>query len=131
MKMKNATIKWSKKESYESALNSTECIYLFVVDGEPSYAGICYKSVFGGSKREIKGRLRSPRYSASYAHLINGLINGGGELYIGKCLRLDPSRIKSVESSLINLKKPAQNRQVLSAKYKLKHTGDIPGYLQC
>jgi hypothetical protein len=131
MNTKNATIKWSQKKSYEDAMDSIECIYLFVVDGKPSYAGICYKSVFGGSKREIKKRVRSPRYGASYAHLINGLINSGGLLYIGKCLRLDPSKIKSVESSLINYHKPEQNKQVLRATYQLKNTGDVPEYLQC
>ncbi len=127
--MRKATIKWKQFKSYDSAMGSYECIYLFVSNDQPNYAGICYKSVFGGSKRMVGNRERSPRYGGSYRHFIDGFIAEGGKLYIGKCLRAKPSLIKPIESSLIYYQKPRYNRQVLKPAYRLSHKGDIPQYL--
>jgi len=122
-------IKWKKYLSYKSASDCTECIYLFVSKGQPNYIGVCVKSVFGGSKREVGGETKCPRYGASYGHIIEGFLGQGGELYIGKCKSLSPGQLKGAEASLIGVKRPTFNRDTPKPAYSLTHSGDVPGYL--
>ena len=111
-------------------MHHTQCLYLTAANGEPMYIGVCEKSVFGGLKRYVAGRDRSPRYGTSYEHWIEGFLQEGGELYIGKCDHVSPGQLKCVEDALLAFRMPKFNKRKGRRVFQLRHVGDVPEYLR-
>ena len=124
--MTTITIEWTKCHTYQEASGFTNCLYLHEWDARPYYWGICNESVFGGNPRLIEGKRRQPRYGSSYRHWIEGCLEHGGGLYVGKCKSDEPFDLKQVESTLIAALPSAKNRESGQKVYEVIHVGDIP-----
>jgi hypothetical protein len=120
------TIVWKQCRTYKEASDFTNCLYLHEWNAKPYYWGICNASVFGGNPRMIEGKRRQPRYGSSYRHWIEGCLEHGGMLYIGKCEANEPFDLEQVESTLIAVFPSKQNRESGQKYYEVVHAGDIP-----
>jgi hypothetical protein len=120
-------ITWGQFSSYDEAKNKTKCVYIHEWKGKAYYIGICQSSVFGGSRRKINGKTKNPRYAISYRHWIDGCLEHGGKLYIGKISTRRNIDLKRIEQTLITQLKPY--RQPLAKQneeFILNHVGTIP-----
>lgn len=77
------TIQWTECFSYEQAKNFHSCVYIHEWDGSAYYIGLS-NTWFGGSRRKLDGKTRSPRYGTSYRHWIDGCLERGARLFVGK-----------------------------------------------
>jgi hypothetical protein len=87
---------------------------------------MCKDSVFGGNPRVIEGAKRQPRYGSSYRHWIEGCLEHGATLYIGKCSADEQFDLELVESTLIAELPSDKNRDAGRKVYDLIHLGEIP-----
>lgn len=124
--MTTVTITWTRCRTYKDAIDALECVYLHEWDGKPYYWGICDRSVFGGNSRTISGQRRQPRYGSSYRHWIDGCLEHGAGLYIGKCEAADGFHLQNVEATLIAEFPSTKNREPGRKVYDIVHVGDIP-----
>jgi hypothetical protein len=125
-----ATIAWERYKTYKDASGRMRCLYLTMNGRKPLYVGVCIKSVFGGSQRKIRGAKKSPRYGTSYAHWIDAFLLQKGRLYVGTCKDVRATQLKSIESTLIAVKKPKFNNDNGEQSWKLRHVGSVPTYLR-
>lgn len=124
-------ITWRKCESYEEAQDYSGVIYLFEWGGKPHYWGIANGSFFGGNPRwcGCVDRKLNPRYNPGYRHLIDGSLQHGACLYIGKLDDEDRENIKDIENYLIYTypsEMNIMNAEVQPEELDIEHIGDIP-----
>ena len=126
-------IDWIQCATYESAKDHTGIIYLHEWNDKPFYWGKAERSFFGGGHRRNNGGLyASGRYNSGYRHWIEGCLQHGGKLYVG---RLDPEslrQINQVENYLI-----CTYGHVMNTRFKcppaplhIKHVGSLPACLR-
>ena len=77
------TIQWTECSSYEKAKDFKSCVYIHEWDGSAYYVGLS-NYWFGGNQRKLDGKKRSARYSTSYRHWIDGCLERGARLFVGK-----------------------------------------------
>jgi hypothetical protein len=121
-------ITWVCCRSYDEARNYSRIIYLHEWNGKPFYWGKADKSFFGGHKREQDGLFASGRYNAGYRHWIEGCLQHGGRLYIGKLDAEARGCFDELENFLINTYGTEMNTRVLvpTRRLQVEHDGDIP-----
>ena len=124
-------ISWKRCKTYAEARNETGIIYLHAWNDRPFYWGKAHRSFFGGHRRRIGDLLASGRYNSGYRHWIEGCLQHGGQLFIG---RLGPealSRIDDVENHLIHTYGHVMNTKVRvpDAPIRLEHVGDVPAFI--
>lgn len=106
-------ITWKRCLTYASAKNSRGVIYLHEWNGKPFYWGLAEKF--------------HVRYGASYSHWIEGCLQHGGRLYVGKPTGLGTFSLEDVEYALIGKYGSDENRKRKKAKtIEIIHTGNVP-----
>ncbi|TGL50815.1 hypothetical protein EHQ61_08630 [Leptospira wolffii] len=126
-------ITWKEYKKYEEAKDQYKIVYLFVRNGKPHYIGMCNFSVFGGIRRKIGGRERSPRYGHSYEYLICAALDLAGlKLYIGKVKKSSEHLLDPIEKTLILKYLPESNKRKTKVQenFTFKHMGDFPKFLK-
>jgi hypothetical protein len=119
-----ARLSWKKCSSYEEAKDEYDCIYLHEWNGKAYYVGICDRSIFGGNARKVNGVKMNPRYGYSYRHWIDGCLEHGGCLYIGKVSQ--EAVLSDVEETLIGQLNPPKNTpKPYIKKVPIEHGGDM------
>jgi hypothetical protein len=95
---------------------------------KPFYWGILENSYFGGNTRKRDGVKISPRYGPSYRHWIEGCLQHGGALYIGKLDEEARGRTGEVENYLIRTYGRKMNSEVKAplSLLRIEHEGDVP-----
>jgi hypothetical protein len=88
--MKNKKILWKEYKSYQTAMNCTNCLYVFRKNGKPLYIGKAKK--FGGPRG---------RYAYGYRYLIEALLKSGCKLYIAKINSRSSKFLDNCERTLI------------------------------
>ena len=125
--MRLVDINWTRCNSYQNTINFYGCVYLHEWIGKPFYWGKVDKSVFGGNQRIIGGRRRSARYGPSYRHWIEGCLQHGGRLYIGKVSPNDSITIEQVEMELLRSYPPEIEQKLKEVpRINLQHHGELP-----
>lgn len=110
----NCVLVWKRFLTYAAAAKLENVVYLFEWNGIAHYIGIATDF--------------QERYRYGYRHLIEGILQNGGRLYIAtyniRCGR------EIIESELIRKLKPSQNKRVKSNKSKsilnISHEGNVP-----
>lgn len=122
------TITWVRCLNYDSAKDFSRVIYLHEWNGRPFYWGKAHNSFFGGHKRKQDGLHASGRYNSGYKHWIEGCLQHGGKLYVGRLGALGIRRIDEIEQHLIREYGHAMNFKIkeTSKPVLLAHVGDIP-----
>lgn len=121
-------INWKFCSTYADAKDYSGIIYLHEWDGKPFYWGKAHKSHFGGHKRKIGGLHASGRYNSGYRHWIEGCLQHGAKLYVGKLDDKDLSRIDEVENYLIHTygSMMPQKKHAPRRNLDLEHKGYVP-----
>jgi hypothetical protein len=106
-------IKWSRCLTYASAAKAKGVIYLHEWHGAPFYWGLA----------DNYGQ----RYNVGYSHWIEGVLQHGGRLYIGKPDKLGNFKLEDVEYVLIEKFGSIQNKKRKSTKpIDISHEGNVP-----
>ena len=114
--------------NYDSARDFSRVIYLHEWNARAFYWGKAHNSFFGGHKRKIGDLLASGRYNAGYRHWIEGCLQHGGKLYIGKLEPQDVQLINEIEQQLIQKYGHVMNSKIkeTTSGIVISHAGDIP-----
>ncbi len=119
-------IEWIQCRTYDEAKDYTKIIYLHEWSDKPFYWGIVDKSKFGGNRQKIKNGYLNPRYGSSYKHWIEGCIQHGAKLYIGKIKNTKVFELKDIEKQLIHDFPSEMGQQAESKNIMIEHIGDVP-----
>lgn len=121
-------ITWHECKTYAEARNYWDIIYLPEWAGKPFYWGKAQKSFFGGHKRNFDGLHATGRYSNSYAHWIEGCLQHGARLYVGKPAPEDLPRLGAIEEFLIHTYPSTMNKRLPRAaeSLQIQHGGSVP-----
>ncbi len=110
-------INWSRCLTYSAAAKSKGVVYLHEWYGVPFY---------WGSTANFRQRNNS-----GYSHWIEGVLQHGGRLYIGKPEKLGQFTLEDVEKALINKYGSIRNKRRAANKLKIfTHTGNVPESIQ-
>lgn len=121
-------ITWIKCESYEEAKDYSRVIYLHEWGGKPFYWGKAHNSFFGGHKRDRDGLNASGRYNSGYRHWIEGCLQHGACLFIGKLDQEALANIDALENFLIHKYGHVMNTRVEEpqTEFTIEHKGNVP-----
>ncbi|MEZ0483178.1 hypothetical protein [Fibrella aquatica] len=125
-------ITWKRCSTYKEACDHTGVIYLHEWDGKPFYWGKAHRSFFCGGSRKYEEGKRSGRYNAGYRHWIEGCLQHGAKLYIGKLTAEALAFIDDVENFLICTypSPPDMNKRKRPLKImEVSHEGDVPSFI--
>ena len=115
------TVSWVRCESYEEAREHRSCVYVHEWFGEAYYIGKIGKVTwFGG------------RYNTSYRHWIDGCLEHGARLYVGRLAAEHEDLIDVIEYMLLGVMNPPKNvrKTLRSNDVTLLHVGQVPAQLQ-
>ena len=126
-------INWILCKSYEEAKDHSRVIYLHSWGDKPFYWGKAHNSFFGGHKRKKDGLHASGRYNSGYRHWIEGCLQHGAKLYVGKLNEPALSHIDEVENFLIYTYGHVMNTKVHVPNQQLSivHKGAVPPFITC
>ncbi len=110
-------ITWRRCLTYAAAAKSQGVVYLHEWNGAPFYWGLADN--FG------------KRYNVGYSHWIEGVLQHGGRLYIGKPDNLGKFKLEDVEYALINKYGSLWNKKRKTTKLQdITHAGNVPETIQ-
>lgn len=121
-------IDWIRCASYAAAQNFSRVIYLHEWNDAPFYWGKSKNSFFGGGMRTADGLKASGRYNSGYRHWIEGCLQHGAKLYIGRLDSAAVEKIDEIENYLICTYGHVMNTRIrpVAADILPRHVGTIP-----
>ena len=108
-------ITWKRCLTYASAKASEKVVYLHEWNGAPFYWGLAANF--------------DTRYNVGYSHWIEGCLQHGGRLYVGKPDKdnMDGFSLEDIENTLIAKYGSVMNKKLKASKVKeITHSGNVP-----